>query len=352
MITIDGSVGEGGGQILRTAIALSALTLRPIRVINIRAKRSNPGLRPQHITGIKAVAALCEAEVKGLRVGSREIEFIPRKRKAGVFRFDVGTAGSVSLVLQALLPVLAFAPGPCELHITGGTDVSWSPPIDYVRYVLAPMLEKMGFSIEVTVKRRGHYPKGGGYIICRSRPVETVLTPINVLERGEVKRIEGVSHCVRLPSHVAIRQARAAQLFLSKHGFENVQIKTEYYEPGKDPHLGPGSGIVLWAVCEKSILGADALGAKGKPAEKVGEEAASKLVEELATGRAIDSHLTDMLVPFMALAAGKSVISSTKLTLHAETNIMLAEIMLGVKFSVKRVNEGAIIEVQGLGFKR
>ena len=352
MITIDGSMGEGGGQILRTAIALSALTLQPIRVINIRAKRSNPGLRPQHITGIKAVAALCEAEVKGLRVGSREIEFIPRRRKAGVFRFDVGTAGSVSLVLQALLPVLAFAPEPCTLHITGGTDVSWSPPIDYVRYVLVPMLERMGFGVEVAVKRRGHYPKGGGYIVCRSEPVDTILRPVNILERGKVKVIEGISHCVRLPSHVAIRQARAAQAFLSRQGFGKVEIKTEYYEPGKDPHLGPGSGIVLWAKCEKSILGADALGARGKPAEKVGEEAAAKLIEELATGRAIDRHLTDMLVPFMALASGKSAISSTKLTLHAETNIMLAEIMLGVKFNIRRVDGGAIIEVQGLSFKR
>ncbi|HDI75274.1 MAG: RNA 3'-phosphate cyclase [Thermoprotei archaeon] len=352
LIVIDGSMGEGGGQILRTAIALSALTLRPVKIINIRAKRSNPGLRPQHITGIKAVAALCGAEVKGLSVGSREIEFRPTARRAGVFRFDVGTAGSVSLVLQALLPVLALAPDPCELHITGGTDVSWSPPIDYVRFVLAPMLRKMGFFFDITVKKRGHYPKGGGYIICKSRPVADKLKAIRVLERGDLLEVQGISHCVRLPPHVARRQAESAKIFLAKRGITKVSIDLETYPPHKDPHLGPGSGIVLWAVCEKSILGADSLGAKGKPAETVGQEAASKLIEELETGRAVDRHMTDMLVPFMAIASGESAISSTKLTLHAETNIMLAKIMLGVDFNVERVDSGAVISVEGLGLER
>jgi RNA 3'-terminal phosphate cyclase (ATP) len=162
VIEIDGSFGEGGGQVLRTAVALSALLGREVHIKNIRAKRPNPGLRAQHMTAVKAVAALCDAETIGLEIESTELSFMPRKIVSGSFKFDVGTAGSISLVLQALMPAGAFSSGGTEFEITGGTDVRWSPTIDYVRFVILPMLSRLGYAAELKLIRRGHYPKGGG----------------------------------------------------------------------------------------------------------------------------------------------------------------------------------------------
>ena len=269
-IEIDGSYGEGGGQILRSSVALSALVMKPVHVFNIRAKRSNPGLRPQHVTAVRAVATISDALVKGLSIGSREIYFTPRRRAYGHFKFDVGTAGSISLVLQALLPAAAFAPGPCTFEIIGGTDVMRAPPIDYIRNVFLPWLRKMGYHVRIEVRRRGHYPRGGGHVISMTQPVKT-LKPLTALERGKIVEIRGLSHCVKLPRHVAERQARSAEKVLKEAGFDNVKIDLEWYPPGRDPHLGPGSAIVLWAITDKGfIIGADALGERGKRAEIVG----------------------------------------------------------------------------------
>ncbi len=350
IIEIDGSIGEGGGQVLRTAIALSALSLKPVKVYNIRVKRSNPGLRPQHLVGLKILAMLTKANVEGLSIGSTEILFKPRKRLSGDIRVDVGTAGSISLVLQAILPALAFAPSRTTLEITGGTDVKWSPPIDYMKNVFLPYLRKMGYNVEIQVLRRGHYPRGGGKVKVIANPVRKINS-IVIIKRGEITNIKGISHCVKLPKHVAERQASAAKNYLEKHGFANVDIALEWYEPMRDYHLGPGSGIVLWAKSKmNTILGADALGERGKRAEEVGREAAEKLMWELRREAPIDSHLADMLPPYMAIAEGTSEIYITNLTLHAETNIMIVEQILGVKFKIERdkINR-AKIRVKGIG---
>ena len=351
MIVVDGSMGEGGGQVLRTAIALSALTLKPIKIVNIRAKRSNPGLRPQHMIAVKAVASLCKAEVEGLKVNSTKLTFVPKERVAGRFEFNIGTAGSVSLVLQALLPVAAFAPSACNFRIIGGTDVPWSPPIDYLKNVFLPVLQAMGYTVDIKVIRRGHYPRGGGVVEVRTEPINA-LKAVNRVRRGEVTEIQGVSHAVRLPSHVARRQAEAAKRYLSERGYGRVEIDLEFYEADKDPHLGPGSGIVLWALSDNGcILGADALGARGKPAEEVGREAAEKMVNELKTGMAFDRHMADMLIPYLALAEGSSIVGVSSLTLHALTNISLTELILGVKFKVEGGKDSpSIVRVEGLGF--
>ena len=350
LVEIDGSYGEGGGQILRSSIALSALTLKPIRVFNIRAKRSNPGLRPQHMTAIKAVATLTKAKVKGLYKGSMDITFNPEKRLGGYFRFDIGTAGSISLVLQALLPAAAFAIRPCTFEIIGGTDVMKAPPIDYVRFVLLPWLRKFGYEVSIELRRRGHYPRGGGRVIVRTMPVK-VLKAIRATERGSVVQIKGISHAVRLPSHVAIRQAKAAEDILKKAGYDDIEINIEWYPPNKDPHLGPGSAVVLWAITDRGfILGADSLGARGKPAEVVGKEAAEKLLSELKTGACADRHMGDMLIPFMAVAKGTSEISVSSLTLHTITNIHVTEKILGIKFDIHgKEGEPGRIKVHGLG---
>ncbi|RLE88584.1 MAG: RNA 3'-phosphate cyclase [Thermoprotei archaeon] len=351
MILIDGSMGEGGGQILRTAVALSALTLKPIKVYNIRAKRSNPGLRPQHIMAIRAVAQLSNAEVEGLKVGSSTIVFRPKRLRGGTFNFDIGTAGSISLVLQALLPVMAFVGGEVEVTIRGGTDVSWSPPIDYMRYVLLPLLRSIGFEVSLQVKRRGHYPKGGGIVHVKSSGVSK-LKPVNKLRRGELVLIKGRSHAVRLPSHVAKRQAAAAEDLLKASGVDvPIEIEIETYDPRRDPHLGPGSGIVLCAITEDECrLGGDSLGARGKPAEKVGREAASKLLEELKSGMAFDRHMGDMLIPYIALAEGRSRLGISQLTMHTWTSIKLTEMIIGARFSVQgNIGEKCTVECWGVG---
>ncbi len=350
LIEIDGSVGEGGGQVIRTSVALATLLGKKIRIFNVRAKRSPKGLQPQHITGVEAVATLTKAEAQGLSLGSTELVFEPRTRLSGDFSFEVGTAGSISLVLQALMPAAAFTPGAVKFDITGGTDVRWSPTIDYMKYVALPILEKMGYEATIVFTRRGHYPKGGGKASMAVQPLRR-LRHINLTEFGEVERIRGVSHCVKLPRHVAERQAKAATVVLEKEGYRDIDVFAEWYPPDKDPHLGAGSGILLYAeTTSGAVLGADALGERGKPAEKVGEEAADKLLTELRSGMPVDRHMGDMLIPYMAVADGSSTINVSEVTMHLLTNVQITDLVAGTKFKV----EGALrspgkVFVNGLG---
>ncbi len=339
VVEIDGSVLEGGGQILRTALALSAITGKPIRIYNIRVKRSNPGLQQQHLTSVIAAARIANAQVTGAVKGSTELVFRPGKIGCSDFRFDIGTAGAITLVIQAILPMLVFAPCRSVVTITGGTDVPWSPPIDYVRFVMLPMLGLFGVRAEARLVKRGHYPRDGGEVILTVEPSR--LKPVEVVEFGDLREVRGVSHAVRLPAHVAHRQANSAREYLVKAGVKvPIDITVETYEQGRDPHLGPGSGVVLWAVSSKGLIkGADALGERGKPAEVVGEEAAKVLLENLRSGMALDEYMGDMVVPYMALAGG-GMVGVSRITLHALTNIYIVERMLGVKFEVSG-KEGA-----------
>src|SRR5256712_600691 len=207
MIEIDGSVGEGGGQVLRTSLALAAVLRREVRVFNIRAGREEPGLKAQHLTGAKALTEICSASSKGLQIGSTEFTFRPGALKAGFFRFDVGTAGSITLVLQTLMPLLPFAPGTVEVEITGGTDVRWSPPIDYLRLVTLPLLERMNVHASILVSRRGHYPKGGGVVRFTATPA-FVLKNIIGRDGGQVSELTGVSHSVNVDECGSSREGR------------------------------------------------------------------------------------------------------------------------------------------------
>lgn len=246
-LEIDGSMGEGGGQVLRYSLALSALTLRPVRVYNIRAKRDNPGLRPQHLTALKALGELTKAHIEGARIGSTEVYFEPQKRAGGELTLDAGTAGSISLMIQAILPVLLFSERDSTIRLIGGTDVEWSPPIDYMRFVFAHNLALMGAKVEIKLERRGHYPRGGGVVLLRVERLREGLEPIHVVESGGLEEIRGVSHAVRLPRHVAERQALAAKRVIAEKLGITPEIELEYYDPAADRHLGPGSGIVLYA---------------------------------------------------------------------------------------------------------
>jgi RNA 3'-phosphate cyclase len=352
MIEVDGSIGEGGGAVLRTALALGAVSHKSIHIYNIRARRPKPGLQPQHLRGVEALAKIANARVEGARLQSKELTFEPGAIEGGKHRVNIGTAGSTTLILQILMPTAAFAAKPLEVEITGGTDNLLAPPVNFLQHVTLSVLRKMGYRGEVEVVRRGHYPRGGGIVRACIEPVGK-LSSLCLTDPGGVKRIAGISHCVRLLGHIAVRQAHAAKRVLLEAGYA-ASVKTEFYEPSRDPHLGPGTGITLWAETERgAILGAGSLGKPGKPAEQVGREAAESLVKQLRTGCAVDRHLTDQLIPYLALAEGKSEITSAELTMHALTNIELVEQILGVKFEVEgQLGKPGKISVQGLGFAR
>jgi RNA 3'-terminal phosphate cyclase (ATP) len=352
LIEIPGDMLEGGGQIVRTTIALSALTRKDVRITKIRDKRSNPGLQAQHVTAARAVAAISGAETEGLLLGSRELVFKPGGPVAGRFSFNVGTAGSIPLILQAVMPSAAYAPGQVEFELTGGTDVPWSPTIDYVRLVELPVLQLMGYRAALTVHRRGHYPKGGGHVTIVVDPPRA-LKAVGLLERSAGGTVEGVSHCVKLPSHVAQRQAAAAKEKLSACGIRDVNIVLETYPPAQDPHLAPGSGIALaMKFVNGPILGADSIGERGKPAERVGVEAADSLLAEFESKAAVDLHMGDILIPYMAVAEGRSEIQVSAITTHTVTNIKVAEILSGVKFQVQgSLHEPGRISVEGIGLR-
>jgi RNA 3'-phosphate cyclase len=337
MIEIDGSHGEGGGALLRISTALSALTLNPVHITNIRANRPKTGLMPQHLNAVKAVASLSNAHVKGLEIGSREISFYPEKVEGGNYNIDVKTAGSVTLVLQAFMIPAGLAESPVNITIRGGTDVRWSPPVNYLQHVTLPVLKSMGYDAELSIIRRGHYPRGGGIVNVKINPVKKLM-PINA-ENLKLGKIKGISHAVKLPEHVAVRQAESAEKLLEANGFD-AEIEIEH----SDKALGPGSGIVLWNEGDTPI-GGSAIGERGLRAEKVGESAVEELLYHISREAAVDKYIGDQIIPYMAIA-GKSRVKTAELTLHAVTNIFVTEKIIGKKFELDgELGEIAIIGI-------
>ncbi|ADC65761.1 RNA 3'-phosphate cyclase [Ferroglobus placidus DSM 10642] len=321
MIKIDGSYGEGGGQILRTAIALSCLTGEAVEIYNIRAKRPKPGLMAQHLKGIEAAKRISDAEVEGLRIGSTRVVFKPRSLKGGNFRIDIGTAGSVTLILQTvLLPSLA-ADGETTLEIRGGTDVNWSPTADYFMNVTLPALRELGVEAEFELIKRGYYPKGGGEVRVKVTPSKLFG---KTFEKKDCDKVLGVSHASNLPEHVPKRQAEAAKRVLREAGFD-AEIKIEVRR-----EFSTGSGITLWC----GYKGGSSLGEKGKRAEIVGEEAAKEILSELSTDFAFDKHLADQVMVFAAVAKGETFYTTSQITMHAVSNKYVIEKFFGecIKF--------------------
>ncbi|XP_013790831.1 RNA 3'-terminal phosphate cyclase-like isoform X1 [Limulus polyphemus] len=355
IITIDGGVMEGGGQILRMAMAFSTLLRKPIRVTNIRAGRSNPGLRPQHLTGLQLVRDLCGGRLKGGEIGSTDISFYPGPVKSGEFVANTGTAGSVMLLFQVAFPCLLFGGGPSRLSLRGGTNAEMAPQIDYTLMVFKPILEKFGVKFDCNIVRRGYYPKGGGEVVVKTSPVASFLQPVDIVTAGQVTHFSGRSFVAGvLPIKVAHAMADSASRVL-RQAYPGVPLKIDRIKEPSEVAVGNGSGIVIMAETSTGcLLGGSALGRKGESAEKVGEAAAKELLDDLNCGGCVDHHLQDQLIIFMALAKGESRIKTGPVTLHTETAIYVVQLLTEAKFNLVKdeVHNSCIIECQGIGLQQ
>lgn len=327
MLEIDASYGEGGGQLLRTAVALAALTGTPVQLSQIRAKRDKPGLAPQHLAAVRAVAEICGAQVDGLALGAQALSFTPGPLRAGEFRFDIGTAGSITLLLQALLPVLLRASGPSEVVVHGGTDVRAAPPLDYYTHVLLRLLRLMGVQVRLQDVRRGYFPRGGGEVRLQVTPAP--LQALRLDGAGALAAVHGLAHVANLPAHIAERMRAAALAPLAARG-RSAHVETRVLGPAQA--IGRGGALVLWAQTAHSTLGAARVAERGLRAEDIGATVAAELQAELDSGAAVDVHAADQLLIYCALATGDSHYSTRELSRHAQTAMWLIEHFLPRRF--------------------
>lgn len=330
MIEIDGSFGSGGGQILRTACALAAVTKKPCRIFNIRAKRPKPGLMPQHLLGLQALAQLCKGRLEGDEPGSEEIKFYPGEIYKDQITINIPTAGSITLILQALIPPTLFAPGIIKISFNGGaTDTFFSPTIDYFRYVFLKIVETMGAKVEVNILRRGYYPEGKANVEVKVSPSK--LKSLNLLERKALKKIIVISGAsiVLKNKKVAERQVAGVREVLGKFKLP-IEEKIEYSDTSC-----PGSQICLIAEFENTIIGSDNLGKFNKRAEDVGRETALELLKEQKPETCLGKYSTDQILPYLALSSGKSQVTCSAITNHSRTNIWVIEKFLNGKFEIK-----------------
>ncbi|KAF9532406.1 RNA 3'-terminal phosphate cyclase [Crepidotus variabilis] len=378
---IDGSVLEGGGQILRNAVSLSALLSKPVKIEKIRNGRKPPGLKNQHRTGLELAAQISNAQLTGAKNGSREIEFIPGQiQLPDRFHADSVTAGSITLLSQIGLPLLLFSPtavGASKLTLLGGTNASNAPQIDYTEHIFIPFMRRF-FGVEnisLHIKKRGYFPKGGGEVDFKVTPLSEgqKLKSFSLMKRGKVKWIAGISHFAGLPRKIGENMVKGATSRLAQAGFVKGQIDfqgelpAEVLDERRDVPVsipvqrepdnltkGAGSGIVLWAELEGGgILGGSAIGSKNIDPEKVGEEAANELLKALDNQGCVDEHLQDQIIMFMALAEGKSEVRCGKdgLALHTKTAIWLAEQLTDAKFDIEEESEGTVvIRCDGIGY--
>jgi RNA 3'-terminal phosphate cyclase (ATP) len=324
MIEIDGSMGEGGGQVLRSALTLSIVSGKPFHMVNIRARRPKPGLMAQHLKAVDAAAAISKAQVEGAHLGSTTLTFEPQEIRSGRYHFEIGTAGSTSLVLQTIYLPLSLANSASTVTISGGTHVPWSPCYHFLDLHWLPYLRKMGFSLDLKLEQAGFYPQGGGRMVATIRPAGSISS-LRLTSRGNLKRIYGISAVANLPLDIAERQKRRALQRLQPYSTD-LKIKIQEL-PSKF------KGTLLLLIAEFTPEGEDhpaqccyyALGERGKPAERVADEAVDALLEFLATEAAIDQYLADQLLLPLAFAAGPSEISPSKITAHLVTNAQVIQ---------------------------
>jgi RNA 3'-terminal phosphate cyclase (ATP)/RNA 3'-terminal phosphate cyclase (GTP) len=340
-VTIDGSYGEGGGQIVRTTAALSSITGVPCRIFNIRMNRKNPGLARQHVLGLRALARLSGGELTGDSLGSTEITLVPGGIRAASLDVDIETAGSITLLLQTLLLPSFFAPGTVHIGLHGGaTDTFFSPVFDYYRFVFLNILERLGLKCGTEITRRGFYPRGGA-------EVGVEVTPGSVsnwvcTERGRLRKILILSGAADIlkERRVAERQAEAAEKTLGFRPDVPVESIAEYF-----PTLSAGSTITIVGEFENTAIGADSLGSPGKRAEAVGGEAARMFLSEYNSGACLDAHAADQVLPYLSLAEGESLFTASRISKHTETNIWVLSRFLERNIKVEPHVTGAVIRI-------
>jgi RNA 3'-phosphate cyclase len=341
MIHIDGSQGEGGGQVLRSALTLAILSGKAVRIERIRARRPKPGLMAQHLQAVRAAAAVCGGRVEGDRPGSSSLTFEPGRIVSGRFHFEIGTAGSTSLVLQTIVAPLSFAGAISEVAIRGGTHVPWSPSFHYLQRHWLPVMRRIGFAVDLKLTAAGFYPQGGGEIRSEIRPASQ-LTALTLTERGACKRIHGISAVARLDARIAERQRAQAARRLESSGVP-VDIRVEQLAAGS-----PGTMLLLMAEFEAARWAFCALGARGKPAERVADEAVDACFAFQASGAAVDSFLADQLILPLALVPGVSTLRTACITPHLITNVEVVRAFLPVDIVVEGLlGQPGIVRIHG-----
>lgn len=330
MITIDGSFGEGGGQVLRTSLALSLTTGTPFRIQNIRAGRKKPGLSRQHLTAVNAAAEIGRARVDGVVLGSKELSFEPGEIAPGEYFFSVGTAGSATLVLQAVLPALLTATGQSKLILEGGTHNPSAPPFDFLQKVFLPIINRMGPTVTAILERPGFYPAGGGRFTVEIAPCST-LNRIDITERGEVRRCSARALVAKLPAHIGARELKVIEQEL---GWDEEHLKVEEVTSSH----GPGNALIIEIECENITEVFTAFGERGVRAEDVARKAVKQARQYLEADVPVGSYLADQLVLPFALAGGGSF-STLLLSRHTQTNLQVLKQFLDLDISMKRFGE-------------
>ena len=334
-VSIDGSYGEGGGQIIRTSLSLAAMTGRPLEIANIRAKRSKPGLQAQHLTAVRAAAALCAAQLTGDQVGSTKLRFEPQaKVQPGTYHFDIRTAGASTLVAQTVLLPLSLAAEPSRVTIIGGTHVPHAPAADYFEAVYLPLLRRAGLDIEFHYPAAGFFPRGGGRLEI-GIGAAPFLAPVDLTERGRLERLHAYVVTSGLPDHVGERGEAAVEKYL-----KGVGRKAEI-ERRALPSPGQGAAVVLVAECESGRAAFSALGERGKPMEDVATAPCKEFMEWWKTGNATDEHLADQLVLPMCFAAGESRWNTSTVTDHLRTVIWVARQFLPIEAELVERQDGS-----------
>jgi len=332
MIEIDGNYGEGGGQILRTALSLSCLYKKPFRIVNIRKGRKRPGLMPQHLTSVRAAQFLSSAEVIGDHPGSTELIFAPYSIKGGDFFFDVGTAGSTSLVLQTLIPALVFSEVKNTVVLKGGTHVPYSPSFHYLEKVFIPVLKRLGIDIQLTIESYGFYPKGGGKIRAEIIPAKEIKH-LRIMERGAILGLKGYSGVGNLPLSIAERQRNAL--------IERINSRIKDLRCPVDIELlnvsspGQGAFIFLQSELKHSMAGFTSLGERRKRAETVGEEASREFINYYHSDAVFDQHLPDQIALYLSMCNKESEFTASCITQHLMTNLWTISLFREFHYSIE-----------------
>ena len=325
-IEIDGSFGEGGGQILRTALSLSLLTGKSLRIYNLRAKRAKPGLRAQHLCAVDSAVKISQSQVQGAEIGSKEILFFPEPVRAGKYQINIGTAGSTSLVFQTLLPALLFQDQPSELQIIGGTHNPKSPSFDFIKDCFLELLKKLGIKVEAKILRYGFYPRGGGEVIYKIYLWKKSATYLKLTELVEWKNLTGEILLAGLPGHIAERERAELEKRL---GLSSEQIKTNFLPSDQ----GPGNAIILRCFSQERVEVFTGYGEPGKRAERVAGELARMVKNFLKSQAQVDLYLADQILLYLALGKGGEFTTSF-LSSHFHTNLKIIQKFLEIEAQI------------------